>query len=107
MVRKNFNFSEEAEKYLDEPLRKFSYHLYEWHKSNHVYAIFIKKNGSWLEKAFCFPKEALKEIPIETELCQPSTSTNLKQEQDESSSKRKSFLDVVDRQKRRRGIIKK
>lgn len=105
LVKNEFNFSASAEKHLTEPLRKFSCHLYErWCKSNRIYADFIKRNDSWLRTTFRFPEEALITISAETEPFEPepSTSVNIKQRQDVSFSKRKSFSNLSDRQKRRR-----
>lgn len=103
LMKKEFNFSANAETHLTEPLRKFSFHLYErWCKSNRIYANFTKRNEIWLRTVFRFPEEALITISAEIEPIQQSASENIKQGQDVSSSKRKSFSILSDRQKRRR-----
>lgn len=80
LLKKEFNFSENAEIYLTEPLRNFSIRLYQgWCKSNRTYKIFMEQNESWLQTPFYFPKESLSATSAFIKLCEPSTSINLKQ----------------------------
>lgn len=102
-LKKEFNFSEHADIYLTNPLRKFTFHLYErWRKSNRTYETFIKKYELWLQTPFYFPKECLCPSSPSKKLDKPSTSTVLRKKQKNRSYKQKSFLDLSDKQKRRR-----
>lgn len=102
LIKKEFNFSENAEIYLTDPLRNFSTRLYQrWCKSSCTYDIFMKQK-SRLRTPFYFPKESLNATSIDRQLCEPSTSTNLEQKQNDRSYKRKPFIDLSEKQKRRR-----
>lgn len=102
LLKKEFNFFENAELYLTTSLKNFSTYLYKrWCKSKRTHNVFMKQNESWLQTLFYFPEESLNASLLDRQ-CEPSTSTNLKQKPNDYSYKRKSFLDLSEKQKRRR-----
>lgn len=60
LEKRDFNFKENAEEVMKEPIRLFSLKLYQrWCKSVRNYNNFMKTNATWLKNKFFIPQEAL------------------------------------------------